>query len=863
MRSRNALLESQLSVSSELSPSGASQQQQTKLEAIALRRQVEAGKERERRLAEAISEQEESLRRLEEQAANDLELWERRYREALARVKDLEEAAVASGGGGEQKPRETPPQQAQPIDPADFARLRRELGDADIAIADRDARIKELLVRTARLESIAAEAEASKLHATRQQKGENASGALEVAQETIASLQAQLQKRDESTEKLRRSLAEARAQHSQEKHDLEAQIATLSDRTPEQSAKTLQSMRDQLSAAAATASDATAGTPGTGEDSSVPMSEVRRMLSEKEERMRRAEAAMEEWRAATAASKAQLETALEDANTELAEREAELQRLRTDATRLESDLQNQGKLLKKTLEEAEALRQQLTLEKAKVLLLSEKTPPASPKPHDAAGKQRGLLHRASTLSAAASASAPTPGGSSSNKEKLLRAQAATKDKKIKALEETIEDLRKQLVQQAEEAALRGGRSAADGSNAERLATALAAVESLKAELAKEKTARQKAAEAREKLLEKLEQSQQETAKQATASQRQRAELERASKELLDVRARITRMQAELAEAKTKAADAEAKLKQQDEGLGQKLRALQQQLATLAKAKDALQQKLAAKAAQADEASAALEQTTSELAKAREQNARQQKEKNARISELEAKCRILESKLAQAQQKQEEENPMPTTREEEMEAQLEQLRALKAAADATITELQFDKEAAQLQAQQLQERLAEAEEQRRKAAQQKPPQKQQQLEGTISQLNATIEKLRAENVALKKGRPPTPGGEGDPGALAKRASEAYAQAETLRKVVQQRDAELAAKDEKLRDLQDRLNRQLAAERDATKLAEEHARLQKENAEMRKELDSLDPVCCINPLLFPCIGSLFKLPTDVLC
>jgi chromosome segregation ATPase len=134
------------------------------------------------------------------------------------------------------------------------------------------------------------------------------------------------------------------------------------------------------------------------------------------------------------------------------------------------------------------------------------------------------------------------------KAKLLKGTIAAKDKKIQTLEACIEDLRKQLLEQAQATAM---RQPSDAGWAEKLSTAMSAIDGLRADLTQAKAARQKAVEAKDALQSKLEQVTQDSGKQATASQRQRAELERAAKEITEHRSKIAKLQAELNEARSK------------------------------------------------------------------------------------------------------------------------------------------------------------------------------------------------------------------------------------------------------------------------------------------------------------------------
>jgi DNA-binding transcriptional MerR regulator len=143
-----------------------------------------------------------------------------------------------------------------------------------------------------------------------------------------------VQKKDEAIAKYQKTLVEAREQNARKVQELELEIAKLTDKSFEQASQVLQKRKADLDEASKQPSVSETGSTTTAVPG-LSREEVRRMLEEKEERFKRHEEAIENWKKKMAEDKAKVEGELLETKQVLKKREEELIRLKGLVTEVE------------------------------------------------------------------------------------------------------------------------------------------------------------------------------------------------------------------------------------------------------------------------------------------------------------------------------------------------------------------------------------------------------------------------------------------------------------------------------------------------------------------------------------------------
>jgi chromosome segregation ATPase len=221
--------------------------------------------------------------------------------------------------------------------------------------------------------------------------------------------------------------------------------------------------------------------------------------------------------------------------------------------------------------EIEALRGELTIERAKAALAAVgQTPPRTPRMATPAANADVEQKRAPT-----------------SVDDRARSLLAIREKKIAALECTVEDLRSQLSGRSGAAAVIAARAAApDTASADRIDALTKACTALQEELAREKSAHAKALEERNVAREGVSSSKADAQAARVASEKLRAELERAKALIGNLQVRATRLQTDADNCRARLASA------RDQDLQKRVATLQSQLTLASKARDILNDRVA-------------------------------------------------------------------------------------------------------------------------------------------------------------------------------------------------------------------------------------------------------------------------------
>eukprot|EP00727_Mastigamoeba_balamuthi_P002695 m51a1_g12422 putative centrosomal protein of 290 kda (1720) ;mRNA; r:773478-780395 len=643
LRAQAALLECRLASAD--GPPGESDAHATdvRVENAALRRTVETLRERERSLGRVCEDTEEALRRLEEGAVRDAAAWEARGAELVRRVRDLEaqlaetqrqsdvsklvdEKRAAAGpvavALGEAVARHPPLELPTPdrlkaalqrLD--DCARVISELRaqkDAAAISSEQLARqVKEkdetLLAKDAQIAELSAQlGKATGTPTDRPTESASSLEALTAAQETIASLQAMLDKKDQAITKYHKTILEMKENHVREKIALEQQIAAAAESAHgiASPAMSIQKLREELAQAFV-----------SPRVDSLPIEDVKRMTADKDERLRRLEQQIEAWRQDSDVAKARLETQVKELKALVQEKDEALSRLRQESVSVRTDLKSTRKtkdaIAAEKDAEIEALRNELTLEKAKSALISiGKTPPETPRkplqPLRAVPSPRAGASPRDPSPRASPSPSPRPSDSARRQpkedaaapkpakekqtptehDKKTRAIMHAKDKKIAALEESMAELNRKLADHAGATAAINARAAApDDAWTQKMDSVLKASEALNDELSREKTAKTKLMEERNLMREKIGSLQAEMQSDKEAVKKLRAELDRSRRTITESQSRVSRMQADLEAARAKSASLPE--------LQKRITTLQGQLDLASKTRDALNDRLSA------------------------------------------------------------------------------------------------------------------------------------------------------------------------------------------------------------------------------------------------------------------------------